>query len=123
MKTPRTILISPPSLIGYTEAIPLGTASHVTRLLNEYEGRTAYDDWTFQPLENVMTVADEDHLFKHFVWGPPLRDLPYQPEITKQSIVVAVQPPWILGDLDMTDISSLKAVSIPLYLCSLDVKL
>ncbi|KAF9005627.1 hypothetical protein BDQ17DRAFT_1469825 [Cyathus striatus] len=67
-------------------------------------------DWSFQH-DNKWEV-DSD-IFSHFTWelrDPVLlRDAHIKREAKKKSVVIAVQPPWILSQMDMKQFSNCKS--------------
>ena len=96
------------SLRSWTRALPLTTVSHIIRLIDHFELRPKDKDWAFRLIQPDI---HEFALFRHIIWGPPPREIPYDPEIQSKHVVIAVQAPWILADQDVIDFANVRTVS------------
>lgn len=68
-----------------------------------------YGDTNWNVQEEQGRDVDDD-IFRHFTWGTTLAN-----GNTKTGLVIAVQPPWILGEKDMVRLSECEVVRSALH--------
>ncbi|TFK42607.1 hypothetical protein BDQ12DRAFT_676485 [Crucibulum laeve] len=86
------------SLVPWVADLPLAIVQDVLHLAFP-ETR----EWSFQWND---TSEPDSHIFQHFTWTPSES---YDPALAQtRSVVVAVQPPWILSDMDFKQFARCK---------------
>jgi hypothetical protein len=84
----------------WLDQLPFETVGRILHIVN-----ANMDNWKF-------TLQEEDDLddtiFRHYMWTTG--DFP-QPLISEQSVVLVLQPPWILSAKDLHDFASCRDVS------------
>jgi hypothetical protein len=88
----------------------LSTASHTSRLLElQRTDDVEYSHWGFQDPE-LPPIPSETTIFTYSIYAPPIREQPYTKDTARKTIITVIQPPWVLGDRDIKDLTEIRTV-------------
>jgi hypothetical protein len=98
------------SLYFWMKGTVLSTASHISRLLElQRTDDVEYSHWGFQDPE-LDPIPSETMIFTYSLYAPPIREQPYPEDVARKVIITVIQPPWVLGDRDIKDLTEIRTV-------------